>query len=159
MTGPAFRPSTASASSSASTASTAPAPALTPGSGYRSPAGSSPSTPAGSSPARQSSAARLSSSISLSYALLKDRRHARGMFDIAPDHAIGFYAGLFVLPFALLALRLRRRATMSLPGTVLAASVLMAVAGGIHLGLVWTHRDETITAVLFVMNGTAYIVL
>ena len=29
------------------------------------------------------------------------------MFDIAPDHAIGFYAGLLALPLALIAIRLR----------------------------------------------------
>jgi hypothetical protein len=80
------------------------------------------------------------------------------MFDIAPDHALGLYAGLFALPFALLALRVRS-APRSVPGTVLGASVLMAIAGAIHLGLVWTHRDETITAALFVLNGTSYIAL
>ncbi len=80
------------------------------------------------------------------------------MFDIAPDHAIGLYTGLLALPFALLALRLRRSAR-TVPGTVLGASALMAVAGAIHLGLVWTHRDETITALLFVLNGVSYIVL
>jgi hypothetical protein len=79
------------------------------------------------------------------------------MFDIAPDHAIGFYTGLFVLPLALLALKLRR--PRDVPGTVLGASVMMAVSGGVHLGLVWTHRSETITAVLFVMNGTSYLIL
>ena len=62
------------------------------------------------------------------------------MFDIAPDHAIGLYAGLLALPLALLALRLRSSAR-TVPGTVLGASVLMAIAGAIHLGLVWTHRD------------------
>jgi hypothetical protein len=79
------------------------------------------------------------------------------MFDIAPDHAIGFYAGLFVLPLALLALKVRR--PRGVPGAVLGASVLMAVSGGVHLGLVWTHRDETITAMLFVINGTSYLIL
>src|SRR5260370_1963978 len=80
------------------------------------------------------------------------------MFDVAPDHAIGLYAALLALPLALLALRLRRN-TQSVPGTVLGASVLMAVAGAIHLGLVWTHRSETITALLFVLNGISYIAL
>ncbi|OLB97450.1 MAG: hypothetical protein AUI15_12370 [Actinobacteria bacterium 13_2_20CM_2_66_6] len=80
------------------------------------------------------------------------------MFDIAPDHAIGLYAGVLALPFALLAIRLRS-AARAVPGTVLAASVLMAIAGAIHLGLVWTHRDETITALLFALNGVSYIVL
>jgi hypothetical protein len=80
------------------------------------------------------------------------------MFDIAPDHAIGVYAALLVLPFAILALKLRR-ASLSVPGTVRGASVLMAVAGAIHIGLAWTHLDETVTAGLFVANGLAYLVL
>ena len=60
------------------------------------------------------------------------------MFDIATDHSIGLYAGLLALPFALIAIRLRP-ARRLVPGTVLAASVLMAVAGAIHLGLISTH--------------------
>jgi hypothetical protein len=80
------------------------------------------------------------------------------MFDIAPDHAIGLYAGLLALPLALLAIRLRP-SRRRVPGTVLAASVLMAVAGAIHLGLISTHRNEPLTALLFLMNGTGYVVL
>jgi hypothetical protein len=80
------------------------------------------------------------------------------MFDIAPDHAIGLYAGLLALPIALIALRYMP-ARHSVPGTVQAAAVLMVVAGAIHLGLVSTHLDEPITAGLFVMNGIAYIAL
>ena len=80
------------------------------------------------------------------------------MFDIAPDHAIGLYAGLLALPIALIALRLMP-ARHSVPGTVQAAAVLMAVAGAIHLGLVSTHLEEPVTAVLFVLNGIAYISL
>jgi len=79
------------------------------------------------------------------------------MFDIAPDHAIGLYVGLFTLPLALIAIQLRRPRDVS--GTVLGASVLMAISGAIHLGLVLTHRNETITAALFVMNGVAYLAL
>lgn len=79
------------------------------------------------------------------------------MFDIAPDHAIGIYAALAALPLALLALRLRRPGNV--PGTVLGASVLMAMAGAIHLGLVGTHLAESTTAILFVANGLAYIAL
>jgi len=79
------------------------------------------------------------------------------MFDVAPDHAIGIYAALMALALALFALRLRR--PRGVPGTVLGASVLMAMSGAIHLGLVWTHLDESITAALFVMNGIAYLVL
>lgn len=80
------------------------------------------------------------------------------MFDIAPDHAIGLYAALLVLPLALFALRLRR-VSADVPGTVRGASVLMAVAGAIHLGLVWTHLGETVTAALFAVNGLGYIAL
>jgi hypothetical protein len=80
------------------------------------------------------------------------------MFDIAPDHAIGLYAGLLVLPIALIALRLMP-ARRSVPGTVQAAAVLMTMAGAIHLGLVSTHLEEPITAALFVGNGVAYIAL
>jgi hypothetical protein len=79
------------------------------------------------------------------------------MYEIAPDHAIGLYFGLLALPPALIALQLRR--PQNVPGTALAASVLMAVAGAIHLGLVWTHLEEAITAALFLMNGVAYVAL
>jgi hypothetical protein len=79
------------------------------------------------------------------------------MFDIAPDHAVGIYAALVALPLTLLAIKLRR--PRDVPGTVLGASVLMAMAGAIHLGLVGTHLDESITAALFVTNGVAYLVL
>ena len=79
------------------------------------------------------------------------------MFDIAPDHALGLYAGLLALPLALLAIRLRR--TRKVPGTVLGASVLMAMSGATHIGLVFTHLDETITAALFVANGLGYLAL
>lgn len=79
------------------------------------------------------------------------------MFDVAPDHAIGLYAGLVALTLGLVALR--RRRTQGVAGTVLGASVLMAAAGGVHLGLVWTHREETITAALFLTNGTLYLAL
>jgi hypothetical protein len=80
------------------------------------------------------------------------------MFNIAPDHAIGLYFGLLALPVALIAIRLRP-ARHLVPGTVLAASVLMAMSGAIHLGLISTHREEPITALLFLLNGAAYILL
>src|ERR1700730_3020918 len=80
------------------------------------------------------------------------------MFDISPDHALGLYAGLLAVPVALLVLRFRS-SRHSVPGTVQAASVLMTVAGAIHLGLVPSHLGERITAALFVMNGIAYIAL
>jgi hypothetical protein len=80
------------------------------------------------------------------------------MFNIATDHAIGLYFGLLALPLALIAVRLRR-ARHLVPGTVLAASVLMAMSGAVHLGLISTHREEPITALLFLLNGVAYILL
>jgi hypothetical protein len=90
------------------------------------------------------------------------------MFDISGDHAIGLYAGLLALPLSLVATWLRsvspsysrparRRAGSAVPGTVIGASVLMAMAGAIHLGLVSTHLGEPVTAVLFVLNGLSYI--
>jgi hypothetical protein len=80
------------------------------------------------------------------------------MFNIAADHAIGLYAGLLALPLALIAIRLRPGRRL-VPGTVLGASVLMAMSGAIHLGLISTHQEEPITAVLFLMNGVANVVL
>ncbi len=80
------------------------------------------------------------------------------MFDISPDHAIGVYAGMIALVAAVVAIRLRP-ARQSVPGTVLGASVLLAVCGAIHLGLIATHLREPVTAVLFLLNGTGYIVL
>jgi hypothetical protein len=80
------------------------------------------------------------------------------MFDIAPDHVIGLYAGLLALPLALIAIRLRP-SRHGVPGTVLGASVLMAMAGAIHLALISTHRNEPLTALLFLVNGTGYIAL
>jgi hypothetical protein len=63
-----------------------------------------------------------------------------------------------MLPVALPALLLRR-SRHRVPGTVQGASVLMAIAGAIHLGLVPSHLEEPVTAALFVINGTAYIAL
>ena len=80
------------------------------------------------------------------------------MFEIAPDHAVGLLAGLIALPFALIAVRLIA-ARDSVPGTVRAAAVLMAMAGAIHLGLISSHLEEPITAGLFLMNGIAYLAL
>jgi hypothetical protein len=80
------------------------------------------------------------------------------MFDIAPDHAIGLYAALVALPLALIAIRLRP-GRHRVPGTVLGASVLLAMAGAIHLGLISTHSHEPFTALLFLMNGTGYLAL
>jgi len=79
------------------------------------------------------------------------------MFDVAPDHAIGLYTGLLALLAALGTLRWRGKTVV--PGTAAAAAVLMATSGGVHLGLVWTHRAEPITALLFIGNGISYLVL
>jgi hypothetical protein len=80
------------------------------------------------------------------------------MFDIAPDHAIGLFAGLLALPLALIAIRVRpgRR---RVPGTVLGASVLMAISGAIHLALISTHVTEPLTSWLFLANGVSYLAL
>ena len=103
-------------------------------------------------------AVRRFSSTSRSYRLLKARQHPGGVFDVSADHAIGLYAALFALPFALVAVKLHpRRAAAS--GTALGASVLMAMAGAIHLGLVSTHLKEPVTAALFVANGFGYLAL
>jgi len=79
------------------------------------------------------------------------------MFDVAPDHAIGLYTGLLALLAALGTLRWRGKTVT--PGTAAAAAALMATSGGVHLGLVWTHRAEPITALLFIGNGLCYLVL
>jgi hypothetical protein len=80
------------------------------------------------------------------------------MFDIATDHAIGLYTGLLALPLALIAIWLRP-GRHRVPGTVLGASVLLAMAGAIHLGLISSHTEEPFTAFLFFANGIGYIVL
>src|SRR5450759_1659513 len=80
------------------------------------------------------------------------------MFDVAPDHAIALYTGLLALPLALIAIRLRP-ARRRVAGTVLGASVLMAVAGATHLGLISSHLKEPLSALLFLVDGTTYIVL
>jgi hypothetical protein len=80
------------------------------------------------------------------------------MFDIAPDHVIGLYAGLLALPLALTSIRLRP-GRHNVPGTVLGASVLMAMSGAVHLALISTHVTEPVTSWLFLANGIGYIVL
>src|SRR5258708_3639251 len=94
----------------------------------------------------------------IAYVLLSFDREAGGMFDIAPDHAIGLYAGLLALPLALVAIRLRP-ARRRVPGTVLAASVLLAMSGAVHLALISTHVSEPLTSWLFLANGTGYLAL
>src|SRR5437588_988500 len=157
MTALECRPRIDSGSSSASIARTRRAPARMPAWACRSLSGSSPSTAAVSRPALAALAAPPFWWIFRSYALLNRRRHARGMFEISPDHAIGLYFGLVAIPAALMVTKMRR--PRQIAGTTLAASVMLAVAGAVHLGLVWTHLGEPITAALFVGNGLAYIAL
>src|SRR6266481_8081016 len=137
MTGRASWSNSESASLSASIALRGRAPARTPGWDFQSRNGSWRSIAAASPWAMPTVVAQRFLSTSLSYALLKRGRHARGMFDISPDHLIGLYAGLVALPLALISLKLRR--SHAVPGTVLGASVLMAMSAAIHLGLVLTH--------------------
>jgi hypothetical protein len=80
------------------------------------------------------------------------------MWTVAPGHAAGLTAALIALPLALLLIRLhpaRRQA----PGTVRAAAVLMAMSGAIHLALVPHLTAEPVTASLFLIDGSALIVL
>ncbi|HSS94780.1 MAG TPA: hypothetical protein VLR46_12455 [Candidatus Dormibacteraeota bacterium] len=81
------------------------------------------------------------------------------MYSINPEHAMGLVGGAIALAVALVALRFHPR-RRSVPGTVQAAAVLMAVSGGVHLALVRHHvATEPLTALLFVLNGLAFIVL
>src|SRR2546430_17655678 len=124
MTALACRPRTESGSSSASIALTGRAPARTRAWACRSLSGSSPSTAAVSRLASAARAAPLFWWIFRSYALLNRRRHARGMFEISPDHAIGLYFGLLAVPAALIVLK--SRLASPVPGRTLAAFVLLA---------------------------------
>jgi len=79
------------------------------------------------------------------------------MYSVNPEHAIGLVGGLLALPMALIALRFHPR-WRSVPGTVRAAAVLMAVSGGVHLALLPQHlATEPLTSVLFLLNGLAFI--
>jgi hypothetical protein len=79
------------------------------------------------------------------------------MFDIAADHAIGLVVALLSLPVAALVLRFQSGWSAA-SGTVQAAAVLMAVSGAVHLALIGHHiRTEPITALLFLVNGLAFI--
>ena len=81
------------------------------------------------------------------------------MYDVAPSHAIGLYAGLLALPVAVLLVRVsgpHRRA----PGTVQIACVLMAVTGVVHLALIPDHlASDPLTSVLFFGNSLAFLAL
>ena len=81
------------------------------------------------------------------------------MWLINDEHAIGLLAGLIALPLALIGMRLHPR-RHSVPGTVRAAAVLMAVTGAIHLALVPHHlQEDPITALLFIGNAISFFAL
>ena len=81
------------------------------------------------------------------------------MYDVAPAHLIGLFAGLVALPLALLAVR-RSRKHRSQPGTVQIACVLMAMTGAVHLALIPDHlAGDPLTSVLFLFNGVAFLAL
>ncbi|TMD36600.1 MAG: hypothetical protein E6I95_02440, partial [Chloroflexi bacterium] len=81
------------------------------------------------------------------------------MYNVSPPHLIGLVGGMIALPIALWALRFHPR-WRSVPGTVRAAAVLMAVSAGVHLALIPHHlAAEPLTSVLFLFNGAAFITL
>jgi hypothetical protein len=81
------------------------------------------------------------------------------MYSVNPEHAIGIVGGLLSLLIALIALRFHS-GWRSVPGTVRAAAVLMAVSGGVHLTLIPQHlATEPDASVLFLLNGLAFIAL
>jgi len=81
------------------------------------------------------------------------------MYSVSAEHVIGLVGGLIALPLALIGLRFHPR-RRSVPGTVQAAAVLMAVSGGVHLALIQHHlATEPLTSALFLVNGVAFITL
>jgi len=80
------------------------------------------------------------------------------MYNVSAEHAIGLFGGLIALPIALFALRFHPR-WRSVPGTVRAAAVLMAVSAGVHLALIQQHITEPLTAILFLVDAAAFITL
>ena len=81
------------------------------------------------------------------------------MWSVSSSHAIGLIAGLVALPIALLALRFHPR-RLSVPGTVRAAAVLMAMSGAVHFALIPHHLySSPLTSVLFFFNGLAFLAL
>src|SRR2546422_8881373 len=81
------------------------------------------------------------------------------MYSINPEHAVGVVGGLLALFIALVALRFHPGWRL-VPGTVRAASVLMAVSGGVHLALIPHHlASEPLTSLLFHLNGVAFVAL
>jgi hypothetical protein len=81
------------------------------------------------------------------------------MYSVSASHAIGLVGGLIALPLALIGLRFHPR-WRSVPGTVQAAAVLMAVSGGVHLALIQHHlATQPLTSALFLVNGVAFMTL
>src|SRR6266852_4937169 len=79
------------------------------------------------------------------------------MYSVSAEHVIGLVGGLIALPLALIGLRFHPR-RRSVPGTLRAAAVLMAVSGGVHLALVQHHlATQPLTSLLFLLNGIAFI--
>ncbi|HEX2679742.1 MAG TPA: hypothetical protein VHQ03_00450 [Candidatus Dormibacteraeota bacterium] len=81
------------------------------------------------------------------------------MYDLAPSHLPGLIGGLIALPIAWFAVR-RSPWHRTAPTTVQIAAVLMAVSGGVHLGLIPHHlKTDPLTSVLFFFNGVAFFML
>ena len=81
------------------------------------------------------------------------------MWSVSTSHAIGLVAGLVALPVALVLVRFHPR-RLSVPGTVRAAAVLMAVTGAVHIALIPHHLSSSpLTSLLFLFNGVAFFVL
>lgn len=84
------------------------------------------------------------------------------MFELAPGHVPGLLGGLLAAAAWLLGVRFLANARFraryaAAPGTVRAAALLMAVTAGVHLALVPHHLDEPVTALLFLVNGAAFV--
>ena len=79
------------------------------------------------------------------------------MYSVSASHAIGLVGGLIALPLAIFGLRFHPR-WRSVPGTVQAAAVLMAITGGVHLALIQHHlATQPLTSALFLFNGVAFV--
>src|SRR5260370_16940695 len=71
---------------------------------------------------------------------------------------MGVEAGRWGLQLVVVEIRLRPARRRG-PGTVLGASVLLAMSGAVHLALISTHVSEPLTSWLFLANGTGYLAL
>src|SRR6266851_5674644 len=159
MTAPGSRSKSGSEYFSAFTVRTHRAPGRAPVSDCRSRSGSPSSTAAASSPTKAKPGGPGCTSTFRSYDVLSNSTDSWFMYSVNPEHAIGIVGGLLALPIALIAPRLHPR-WRSVPGTVRAAAVLMAVSGGVHLALIPRHlATEPVTSVLFLLNDLAFIAL